>query len=68
MTRLVWLALVVALVFGLVITGATVFGRNLATNGTQSPHGVLPDIKFPVSIQGVSPMIRAIQFPTALTP
>ena len=53
MTRLVWLALVVALVFGLVITGATVFGRNLATNGTQPPHGVLPDIKFPVSIQGV---------------
>ncbi len=53
MTRLVWLALVVALVFGLVITGATVFGRNLATNGTQPPLGALPDIKFPVSFQGV---------------
>jgi hypothetical protein len=42
-----------ALVFGLVINGATAFGRNLATNGTQPPHGVLPVIKFPVSFQGV---------------
>ena len=53
MTRLVWLAPVVALVLGLVITGATAFGRNLATNGTQPPLGALPDIKFPVSFQGV---------------
>ena len=55
MTRTILTALLVALALGVGVGGGTAIGRNFAVNGTGPPpvQPALPDIKFPVSFQGV---------------